>query len=256
MISEEILKLVFASLEAKELATCMLVSKSWHDLAKDDYLWKCLCTRRWPSICKKPSPPTSSYFRLYKSFYRCRRIRKLPPPPKLSFSDLEFYIDIWSEGEVLYSEAIPGPRLRKGSWDPPPAGISDALKFYLSSSDYKMTLPTQPRFNVPLGQTVTVSVFVGRNDDQRRRVACIINRSAFDYIDRSTHRAQAYYYLELSPAHPFVSGIRAWISLLFVEGGVEDGVGFMDVFGIELDFCDAADSEDQVLWLLDMLDWQ
>ncbi|KAL0343811.1 UNVERIFIED_CONTAM: F-box protein [Sesamum angustifolium] len=114
-----------------------------------------------------------------------------------------------------------------------------------------MTLPMQPRFNIPLGQTVSVSVLVGRKDS--KKVACIINKSVFDYIDRSTYRALAFDYLDFSPAHPFVSGIRAWISLLFMDHGNE---GVIDVFGIELDFCDAANSEDQVLWLLDMLDWK
>jgi hypothetical protein len=30
----------------------------------------------------------------------------------------------------------------------------------------------------------------------------------------------------------------------------------LDVFGIEIDFCDAAKSRDEVLWLLDILDWK
>jgi hypothetical protein len=114
-----------------------------------------------------------------------------------------------------------------------------------------MTLPVEPRFKVPLGETVSVSVLVGRKDSNR--VACIINKSVFDYIDRTSYRAMAFDYLGLSPAHPFVPGIRAWISLLFMDDR-NDSV--IDVFGIEMDFCDAAKSRDEVLWLLDIFDWK
>jgi len=41
--------------------------------------------------------------------------------------------------------------------------------------------------------------------------------------------------------------------LLFMEEGSED---LMDVFGIQMDFCDVANSKEEVLWLLDMLDWK
>jgi len=58
--------------------------------------------------------------------------------------------------------------------------------------------------------------------------------------------------LQFSPSYPFVSEIRAWFALLLVDA--QDGN--MDVFGIEVDFCDAANSDSEVLWLLDMLDWK
>ncbi|TQD70890.1 hypothetical protein C1H46_043576 [Malus baccata] len=48
-------------------------------------------------------------------------------------------------------------------------------------------------------------------------------------------------------------GIWAWISLLFMDNGDE---GVVDVFGIEMDFMDAANSKEEVLKLLDMLDWK
>ncbi|KAG6398380.1 hypothetical protein SASPL_139838 [Salvia splendens] len=249
MSAEEILKVVFPLLEGRDLATCMSVCKQWREIAQDDYLWKCLCANRWPSVCKQSSPPILSYHKLFKSFYKRKRNRPLLPP-KLSLKDLEFYIDIWTEEKLLFSEVVPGPVLQKGSWTPP-NGISDVLRLHLTSPDYKMTFPMQPRFNIPLGQIVSVSVFVGRRDTQK--VACIINKSICDYIDRSTFRALAFDYLDFSPAHPFVPSIRAWISLLFMYHGNESD---LDVFGIELDFCDAANSEDQVLWLLDMLDWK
>lgn len=246
---EEILKVVFPLLDGKDLVSCMLVCKQWLETAQDDYFWKCLCARRWPSICKKTSPPTSTYHMLFKTFYKRRSIRALLPP-RLSFKDLEFYIDIWSDERLILSEVVPGPVLQKGMGTLPP-GICDMLRFHLEGPEYKMTCSLQPRFNIPFDKTVSVSVLVGKRDP--KKVACVINKSIFDYIDRSAHRALAFDYLDFSPAHPFVSGIRAWISLLFMDHGDE---GIVDVFGIELDFCDAADSEDQVLRLLDMLDWK
>ncbi|CAI9763270.1 unnamed protein product [Fraxinus pennsylvanica] len=249
MACDEILKAVFPLLEGEDLATCMLVCKQWQEIARDDYFWKCLCAKRWPSVCKRPSPPTVTYHKLFKTFYKRQDKRPLLPP-RLSFEDLEFYIDIWSKQSLIFSDVVPGLVLQKGSWIPPP-GISDVLRSHLEGPEYKMTLPVEPRFNIPSDQTVSVSVLVGRKDSNK--VACIINKSVFDYIDWSAYRAHAFDYLDISPAHPFVSGIRAWISLLFMD---HDNDGIIDVFGIEVDFCDAASSEKQVLWLLDMLDWK
>ncbi|KAM7516716.1 hypothetical protein LguiA_006299 [Lonicera macranthoides] len=249
MSCEEVLKAVFPLLEGADLASCMEVCKQWRDLARDDYFWKCLCAKKWPSICKRPSPPTVTYYKLFQTFYK-RKSKRTLLPPRLSFADLEFYIDIWTEETLIFSEVVPGPVLQKGIWVPPP-GICDVLRYHLEGPEYKMTLPVEPRFAVPQSQTVSVSVLVGRKDTNR--AACIISKSVFNYIDRTAYRALAYDYLDFSPAHPFVSGIRAWISLLFMDHGIE---GIIDVFGIEMDFCDAANSEDEVLWLLDMLDWK
>ena len=52
----------------------------------------------------------------------------------------------------------------------------------------------------------------------------------------------AFDYLEFSPVHPFISGARAWFSLLFNEDGNE---GVIDVFGIEMDLCDTANSKEE-----------
>ncbi|KAF2313628.1 hypothetical protein GH714_012493 [Hevea brasiliensis] len=122
-----------------------------------------------------------------------------------------------------------GPVLLTGIRVPPP-GICDILRFHLDGPDYKMILPVEPRVKIPLSQTIYV-----------------------DYIDRTAYRAMAFEYLDFSPVHPFIPGIRAWISLLFMEDGNE---GVIDVFGIEMDFRDAANSREEVLWLLDMLDWK
>ncbi|GAV65696.1 F-box-like domain-containing protein [Cephalotus follicularis] len=249
MSSEEVLKAVFPLLDGADLASCMVVCKKWKDIAQDDYLWKCACAKRWPSICKRPHPPTSTYYKLYQTFYK-RKHEQTLLPPRISFDDLEFFIDIWAEDKLIFSEVILGPVLQNGI-KIPPSGICDMLRFHLEGSEYKMTVPVEPRFTLPLSQTVSVSVLVVRKDSNK--VARIINRSLFDYIDRTAYRALAFDYLDFSPEYPFTSGVRAWISLLFMEDGNE---GFIDVFGIEMDFCDAANSKEEVLWLLDMLDWQ
>ncbi|XP_057487935.1 F-box protein At5g39250-like [Actinidia eriantha] len=246
----EVLKAVFPLLEGTDLTSCMLVSKQWREIAQDDYLWKCLCAKRWPSICKRLSPPTLTYYKLFQTFHKRQQRRKTLLPPRLSFNDLEFYIDIWMEERLIFSEVVPGPVLQNGIRVSPP-GVCDMLRFHLEGPEYKMTLPVDPRFTIPLSHTASISVLVGRKDSNK--VACIINKSIFDYIDRTAYRALAFDYLEFSLVYPFVSGIRAWISLLFMDHGSE---GVIDVFGIEMDFCDAANSEEEVLWLLDMLDWK
>lgn len=251
MSSEEVLKVVFPLLDGQDLSSCMMVCKQWRDIARDDYFWKCLCAKRWPSICKQPKPPTVTYHKLYRTFYKRQQGRTLPPP-RLSFENLEFFIDIWAEDKLIFSEVVPGPVLQAGI-KIPPVGVSDLLRFHLEGPDYKMTLPVEPRFIVPLSQTVSVSVLVGRKDSNK--VACIINKSMFDYIDRTAYRALAFDYLDFSSEYPFISGIRAWISLLFMEDG-KGNEGVIDVFGIEMDFCDTANSKEEVLWLLDMLDWK
>lgn len=244
-----ILKAVFPLLDGVDLASCMLVCKQWRDIAQDDYLWKCLCARRWPSLCKRPSPSTMTYYKLYGTFHNRQRSRGLPPP-RLSFNDLDFYIDIWAEGQSIFSEVISGPVLLARIKNVP-IGISDILRYHLESPDYKMMFPVEPKFSVPFGQIASVSVLVERKDFNK--FACIINKSLFDYVDRTSFRAIAFDYLDFAPTHPFISGIRAWISLLFTG---DDNDEVADVFGIEVDFCDAANNETEVLWLLDMLDWK
>ncbi|KAF3949051.1 hypothetical protein CMV_025023 [Castanea mollissima] len=162
---EEVLKAVFPLLDGVDLASCMAVSKQWRDIARDDYFWKCVCAKRWPSICKRPNPPTLTFYKLYQTFYK-RQNRRTLLPPRLSFDDLEFFIDIWTEGRLIFSEVVPGPVLQAGIKIPPP-GICDMLRFHLEGPEYKMTLPVEPRFTVPICQTVSVSVLVGRKDSNR-----------------------------------------------------------------------------------------
>lgn len=242
MAYEEVLKAVFPFLDGKDLASCMVVSKQWRDIARDDYLWKCLCARRWPSACKRPNPPAVTYYKLYQTCNKLQHRRTLPPP-NLSFDDLEFFIDIWSDDELIFSEVVAGRVLQ--------TGMVPDLSFDLDVAEYKMTIPVEPRFTVTWSQTVSVSVLVGRKDSNR--VACIINKSRFEYIDRTARRAHAFEYLAFSPDHPFTAAIRGWITLRFMEDGNE---GDLDVFRIEMDFCDAANSKEDVLRLLQILDWK
>lgn len=244
----EVLKAVFPLLDGKDLALCMLVCRQWRDIARDDYFWKCACAKRWPSICKR-SLPALSYYQLFLTFSRTQRPQPLLPP-RLSLNDLEFYIDLWSDRELIFSEAISGSVLGRGIRQPP-SGVSDILKLYLDGPDYKMVLQVEPSFTITSGSRISVSVLVGRKDTNQ--MACIIRDSEFNYVDGGAFRALAYAYLNFSPEHPFISGIRAWVSLLFMTNGNENAI---DVFGIEIDFCDAASKEHEVLWLLDMLDWK
>ena len=133
----------------------------------------------------------------------------------------------------------------------PPGEISENMKNYLEGPNYKMMMPVEPQFTVAREDPASVSVLVGRKDSNK--IAVIVGQALFDYVDWSAFRALAYEYLNLSPRYPFVSGVRAWISLLFMTGMGED---VAHVFGVEMDFCDAATSENEVLWLLDMLDWK
>ncbi|KAJ6834939.1 F-box protein isoform X1 [Iris pallida] len=244
----EVLKVVFPILDGEDLCSCMSVCRQWRDTARDDYLWKRICSKRWPSICKKP-PPSLSYYKLFVTVSAPRQPQPLLPA-KLSFTDLDFYFDIWSDEKLIFSEAVSGSTLLTGIKNPP-SGMSESLRAHFGSDDYKMMVQVEPRFTFPLIRNVSVSVIVCRKDTGQ--MACILNRSPFDYIDWNASKALAYDYLNFSPDHPFVSGIRAWVSLLSLSSN-DDST--FDVFGIEVDFRDAAVSENEVLRLLDMLDWK
>lgn len=243
----EVLKAVFPLLDGKDLVFCMLVCRQWHEIAKDDYFWKCICSRKWPSICKQP-PSGTNFQNLYLTFSNPRKTKHLPVP-KLNFEDLVFYIDMWHEGSLIFSQAVSGCILRAGLQNTP-RGIPDILVEHLKAADCILMMEVKPKLTVPTGPAITVSVLAHRKDTDK--MTCIINTSAFDYIDSNAARALAYEYLRFSPRYPFISDIRAWMSLLFLYKGTSS----IEVFGIELDFCDAARSESEILWLLDMLDWK
>jgi hypothetical protein len=248
----EVLKVVFPLLNGADLAACMCVSKPWRQLAKDDYLWKQLCAQRWPSTCQSRGSlaigESRGYHKLFTSFAQKRRSRPMPSP-KLTFEDLEFYVDIWVGSLSVYSAAVHGPVVRSRVFNPP-AGICESMQTHLQSQAYKMTVPVSSRFEVCFSEDIRVSLLVRRRDQER--VACIIDKSGFDYVDGPGYRAHAYDYLQISPLYPFVSEIRAWVALLLVDGQS----GQMEVFGIELDFTDAANNDNEVLCLLEILDWK
>jgi F-box-like len=247
----EALKDVFPLLEGKDLASCMLVCRQWRDIAKDDYFWKCICARKWPSI-SKTIPPGNTYHRLFATFSQLPLPRQQPLPlPSLTFEDLVFYIDVWTEEKkILLSSAVSGSVLRTGLSNVPD-GIADSLRAHLDSLDCKILMPVNPRVAIAYGNTATVSVLVSRRDTNK--MACVANRAMFDYVDVTASRALAYEYLRFSPRRPFISDIRVWVSLLFLASGARAS---LEVFGIEIDFCDAATTEVEFLWLLDMLDWK
>lgn len=243
----EVLKAVFPLLDGKDLVFCMLVCRQWREIAKDDYFWKCICARKWPSICKHP-PSDTNYQKLYLTFSKPQKLQRLPVP-RLSFDDLVLYIDMWLEESLIFSQAVLG-RIFRAGLQSTPHGIPDVLLAHLNSLDCILMMEVEPKLRIPMGPTITVSVLAHRKDTNK--MACIINKSTFDYIDSNAARALAYEYLRFSPRHPFISDIRAWMSLLFLY----KGTNIIEVFGIELDFCDAARSETEILWLLDMLDWK
>lgn len=124
------------------------------------------------------------------------------------------------------------------------------MQMHLASQTYKMTIPVQKGFEICFSEDVHVSLLVRRLDDER--VACIIDKYGFDYVDGPGYRAHAYDYLQISPLFPFVSEIRAWLALLLVDGKA----GSLEVFGIEVDFTDAANNDTEVLCLFEILDWK
>ncbi|KAG0578581.1 hypothetical protein M758_4G030900 [Ceratodon purpureus] len=249
----EVLKVVFPLLSGADLVACMCVSKQWHQLSKDDYLWKKLCAQKWPSTCQSrgavPIGESRGYHKLFTSSIRKQRKRPMPAP-KLSFEDLELYVDIWVGSTSVYSACVPGPVVQSRIYNPPD-GICEAMQMHLASQSYKLTIPVQkPGFEICFSEDIHVSLLVRRRDDER--VACIIDKSGFDYVDGPGYRAHAYDYLQISPLYPFVSEIRAWLALLLVDGKG----GQLEVFGIEVDFTDAANNDSEVLCLFEILDWK
>ncbi|KAG6581678.1 F-box protein, partial [Cucurbita argyrosperma subsp. sororia] len=114
-----------------------------------------------------------------------------------------------------------------------------------------MILAVEPGFSISIFDTMSVSVLVRcKNSNKGTQV---VNKSVFDYFDKMSCRAFCFDYLDFSHLYPLVSGIRAWVSLLFLDNNENDGV--VDVNGIVMDFCDVAKTKDEVLWLFDLLNW-
>ncbi|KAL2619868.1 hypothetical protein R1flu_000073 [Riccia fluitans] len=253
IIPGEVMKAVFPLLLGQDLASCMCVCRQWRDVARDEYLWKQLCAKRWPSVCSGQgtlaTASPNSYFSLYSRFWRKPRTRSMPAP-RLTFDDLEFYLDIWSDEQSIFSTVVPGAHVRS-RMETVPQGISETMRYHLYSEAYKLTVAVSPRLSVKLDDSVLVSLLVRRRDDHR--VACIVDRSSFGYLDGHGNLAHAFDFLQISPRYPFVSQIRAWVALLLLNS--VDGES-QEVFGIELDFGDVANSDCELLCLLEILDWK
>ncbi|BBN15347.1 hypothetical protein MPTK1_6g18900 [Marchantia polymorpha subsp. ruderalis] len=252
-IPGEVLRAVFPLLLGQDLAACMCVCKLWREIARDYYLWSQLCAKRWPSVrstkgsLAKVSP--NSYFSLYSRFSRKPRSRSMPAP-KLTFEDLEFYLDIWSDEQSIFSTVVPGGIVRNRI-ETDPQGISETMRTHIHNDTYKLTVAVSPRLSVKLDDCVMVSLLVRRLDDER--VACIVDKAGFDYVDGHGNLAHAYEYLQISPLYPFVSNIRVWVAMLLLNAGEGES---QEVFGIELDFPDVASTDNELLCLLEILDWK
>uniref|UniRef100_A0A0D9Z7C1 F-box domain-containing protein n=1 Tax=Oryza glumipatula TaxID=40148 RepID=A0A0D9Z7C1_9ORYZ len=156
-LSDEVLKAVFPLLDGKNLVFCMLVCRQRREIAKDDYFWKCICARKWPSICKQP-PSDANYQKLYLTFSKPRTPQHLPVP-KLTFEDLVFYIDMWLDGSLIFSQAVSGCILRGGLQNTP-CGIPDVLVAHLIAPDCILTMEVEPKLEITMGPSITVSVLV------------------------------------------------------------------------------------------------
>lgn len=266
MIKAEILNAVFPFLDSKDLMSCMAVCKEWKVIAQDDYFWKRLSAKRWPSICKLPNPPTVPYYVLYKTFCR-RHMSSHLPLPRLSFEDLEFYIDVWTDfrslcpkvvpGSVvhidiwpdfrfLFSKVIPGSVVQSGIKSPPTGSNAMHTNAY-KDSGRKLLIPTEPRFTAPLDQDLNVSVLIRRKDCNR--VACLI-KELMPYGGFWCPRAFPCFRLPicLTPSLPYPA--LAGIEFLFVEHARA-----VDVFGFVIDLAKIAYCERELMWLLEGLDW-
>ncbi|KAI3907576.1 hypothetical protein MKW98_016220 [Papaver atlanticum] len=62
-----------------------------------------------------------------------------------SFDELEFFIDIWEEEVIIFSEAIPVLKTKI----PLEEGMFNMLRFHLQGSDYRMKIHVNPRFEIP-----------------------------------------------------------------------------------------------------------
>jgi hypothetical protein len=99
------------------------------------------------------------------------------PVPKLTFDDLVFYIDMWLEESLIFSQAVSGSIFRAGLQSAP-RGIPDVILTHLSSLDCILMMDVEPKLRIPMGHTITVPVLAHRKDTNE--MACIVNKSTFD----------------------------------------------------------------------------
>ncbi|KAJ4961575.1 hypothetical protein NE237_021485 [Protea cynaroides] len=258
MSHEEALRLVFPLLNDRDLASCMQVCKHWKDIARDDYLWKCLSARRWPSLCKRTTPPPVSYHELFTLLDG--RFHRMDRSPTLSFDDLEFYIDIWAEERIGFSGVVPCSLIRVGVKHLPPEVLA-MNRPYLESDGYKIILPVRPKFSIPIEGDISISVLVRWRDENK--FACIFEKGK---LDQNELQGFAPNILQFAPPITLnilkVHADRAFISLLFMPDFNFEGdfsllvhADRSRVFGIALDFGVNVRSKTDALLLLSVLDW-
>ncbi|KAJ4960702.1 hypothetical protein NE237_020612 [Protea cynaroides] len=280
MAHEEALRLVFPLLNGRDLASCMQVCKHWRDVAGDDYFWKCLCAKRWPSIMRRHIPPPESYREFFQMFAKRSHLNR-NLCPRFSFDDLEFFVDVWVDERVVFSEVFPGSLIRDGIENLPP-NVRRLHEYYLDRPGYKMILPVKPNFSIRTESAISVSVIAGRRDINK--LVPIFTRRKVDILGDAPN------FLHLAPIHldtldiyvqpddpiflnyaptinPNTLKIYAphvFVSLLFMPKQLLDNpdaslrysnIDEIRVFGVALDFGRAVKNEDDLLSLLRILDW-
>ncbi|MCO5584663.1 hypothetical protein L7F22_038594 [Adiantum nelumboides] len=113
--------LVFENLDGDSLARARCVSRAWRDIASQDYLWKALCRRIWPSLS---SPQGIALLQQqtgsFKQFYKLRAqahlqhkkgYHKRSKLPTLALKDLFFLVDIEYRGVPISSSVFCGDEL-------------------------------------------------------------------------------------------------------------------------------------------------
>ncbi|GAB2229662.1 hypothetical protein Drorol1_Dr00013912, partial [Drosera rotundifolia] len=101
-ITEEILMGFSPKLNGKDLVSCMLVSKQWRDVARDDYLWKCLYEKISEESWKTVRTPKQKTFyarhRIYWELIKLLQLRKRERDIMVQNRTKEF--EMWS-GTIL-----------------------------------------------------------------------------------------------------------------------------------------------------------
>ncbi|KAJ4961934.1 hypothetical protein NE237_021844 [Protea cynaroides] len=203
------------------------------------------CVKHWPSICKSSTTALPQSYRELSQMFSKRCHLKLHSCPKLSFDDLDFYIDIWDEEKIVFSEVISGSFLQGGTKDLPPR-VCERHKTYLNSSRYKMIIPVDPKFCV-FSETVSVSILICRRDTNK--LACIFQKSKLILLYEGCPSNN----LDFASPIAEIAGFLPWVYFLFIVD--EDDGPVVNVFGIGLHFGSDTDSEYGVLSLLQMIDW-
>ncbi|KAH7427314.1 hypothetical protein KP509_10G038700 [Ceratopteris richardii] len=128
MESLELLHLVFARLEARDLAMACCCSRAWNEAGSSNHLWRTLCVKKWPGCEKLVGKKAIADMGGYKVFYGRRamasmgRTKGLQAKPWLRLEHLTFFVDLTYKGSAVISEALPGTVMKAGD------GLSFAVR--------------------------------------------------------------------------------------------------------------------------------